>query len=218
MPFCQGCSASYDDTFKFCPHCGRAKTEPESINLNVRVAPVRYEEAVLKIEVVGTTELTEPPFDYRPSGITRALGEGGKNWTQISTFRLLLDSFHPQKGQHIAHKSTDFKGYVVQLGKDLKFPERFRNNEQFRSWADALFSERRKAWDSTNRYLIQEGWTGLSENAVNRKVPYMLQDVSGILEPELWIVAHRLEVWLMPNPPVGTTKELDDYRYHRVAR
>ena len=38
MPLCQGCGASYDDTFKFCPHCGRAK--PEAINVNVRVAPV----------------------------------------------------------------------------------------------------------------------------------------------------------------------------------
>ena len=54
MSTCAACGASYDDTFKFCPHCGRAKPEPELINLNVRVAPVRYEEAVLKIEVVGT--------------------------------------------------------------------------------------------------------------------------------------------------------------------
>jgi hypothetical protein len=72
MPLCQGCGASYDDNFKFCPHCGRAKPEPRSINLNVQVAPVRYEEVVLKIEVVGMTELTEPPLgttkeleDYR---------------------------------------------------------------------------------------------------------------------------------------------------------
>jgi len=129
-----------------------------------------------------------------------------------------LDCFHPERGSYVAYQSTEFRGFVVQLGNSLKFPERFRNNELFRSWADAVFSERRKAWDSTNRYLIQEGWIGLSEKGVNRKVPYMLQDVSGILEPELWTVANTLEVWLRPNPPVGTTKELDDYRYHRVAR
>ena len=34
MPLCQGCGASYDDNFKFCPHCGRAKPEPEMVNLN----------------------------------------------------------------------------------------------------------------------------------------------------------------------------------------
>lgn len=35
MPLCQGCGASYDDTFQFCPHCGRAKPEPQSINLQL---------------------------------------------------------------------------------------------------------------------------------------------------------------------------------------
>lgn len=218
MSTCAACGASYDDTFKFCPHCGRAKPEPESINLNVRVAPVRYEEAVLKIEVIGATELTEPPFDWRPSGLTKMLDEGGRNWTQITTFRLILDSYHPQSGQYVAYQSTKFRGYVVQLGNDLKFPARFDNNKSFQSWAEAVFSERRKAWDSTNNYLIQEGWTGLSENAMKRKVPPDLEDMSSFSVPALWLVAHILKVWLMPNPPVGTTKELDDYRCHRVAR
>lgn len=27
MPVCQGCGGSYDDKFKFCPYCGRAKPE-----------------------------------------------------------------------------------------------------------------------------------------------------------------------------------------------
>jgi hypothetical protein len=217
MPLCQGCGASYDDNFKFCPHCGRAKPEPEAINLNVHVAPVRYEEAVLKIEVVGTTELTEPPFDYRPSGLTKMFGEGGRNWTQITTFRLLLDSFHPQRGQFVAYQSTMFRGYVVQLGNDLKFPERFHSNELFRSWAEAVFSERRRALDSTNEQLIQEGWIGLTEHAMKRKAPSELENISGMSLPSLSAYAYWLEVWMMPNPPVGATKELADYRYRRGA-
>ena len=36
MSLCQGCGASYDDNYKFCPHCGRAKPEPEAINFNVQ--------------------------------------------------------------------------------------------------------------------------------------------------------------------------------------
>jgi uncharacterized protein YjbI with pentapeptide repeats len=31
MPLCDGCGASYENSFKFCPHCGRAKTEPQKI-------------------------------------------------------------------------------------------------------------------------------------------------------------------------------------------
>jgi hypothetical protein len=35
MPICDGCGGSYDDQFKFCPHCGRAKSEPPTVNINV---------------------------------------------------------------------------------------------------------------------------------------------------------------------------------------
>jgi hypothetical protein len=28
MPVCAGCGASYEDSFKFCPYCGRAEPEP----------------------------------------------------------------------------------------------------------------------------------------------------------------------------------------------
>lgn len=35
MPVCQGCGGSFDDQFKFCPYCGRAKPEPLTINVNV---------------------------------------------------------------------------------------------------------------------------------------------------------------------------------------
>ena len=35
MPVCKGCGGSYDNQFKFCPHCGRAKPEPATININV---------------------------------------------------------------------------------------------------------------------------------------------------------------------------------------
>lgn len=31
MPVCQGCGASYENSFSFCPHCGRAKAEPQKI-------------------------------------------------------------------------------------------------------------------------------------------------------------------------------------------
>ena len=217
MPLCQGCGASYDDNYKFCPHCGRAKPEPQAINLNVQVAPVRDEEAVLKIEVVGTAELTAPPFDWRPSGMTKLMGEAGRNWTQITRFRLLLDSFHPQRGQYVAYQSAEFRGYAVQLGNDFKFPERFHNNKVFQSWAEALFSERRKVWDDTTQYLLQEGWTGLSEQAMKRKPPHALEDLSDFKRPDIWTISYLLRIYTAPNPLAGATIKLDDYRYRRVA-
>ena len=33
MPVCPGCGASYEDTYQFCPHCGRAKPAPQQVNV-----------------------------------------------------------------------------------------------------------------------------------------------------------------------------------------
>jgi hypothetical protein len=38
MPICEGCGGSYDDQFKFCPYCGRAKPESKDININVNIS------------------------------------------------------------------------------------------------------------------------------------------------------------------------------------
>lgn len=35
MPVCQGCDVSFDESFAFCPYCGRAKPEPPKINMEV---------------------------------------------------------------------------------------------------------------------------------------------------------------------------------------
>lgn len=37
MPVCDGCGFSFNDTFKFCPQCGRAKPEAPSVKLEVEV-------------------------------------------------------------------------------------------------------------------------------------------------------------------------------------
>jgi len=38
MPVCKGCGGSYDNNFQFCPHCGRAKPEQESLKVQVSVS------------------------------------------------------------------------------------------------------------------------------------------------------------------------------------
>jgi len=37
MPLCEGCGSSFEDTFNFCPSCGRAKPEPNKINIEVDI-------------------------------------------------------------------------------------------------------------------------------------------------------------------------------------
>lgn len=189
MPICQGCGASYDDNYKFCPNCGRAKPEPQAINLNVRVAPVRYEEAVLKMEVVGTAELTEPPFDYRPSGLTKLMGDGGKNWTQIAILRLLLESMHPDKKKYLAFSTGTFRGF---LKPDLKLPTtlytflrtgKFSESRQKHKWLLDLVDERRRRWEEFNGYLVSEGWVGLTQRATDREAPFT-DDPNALIDHE----------------------------------
>jgi len=38
MPVCEGCGGSFDESFRFCPYCGRAKPEPEVIKVEVSVS------------------------------------------------------------------------------------------------------------------------------------------------------------------------------------
>jgi hypothetical protein len=33
MPVCKGCGSSFEEKFQFCPHCGRAKPEPEQVKI-----------------------------------------------------------------------------------------------------------------------------------------------------------------------------------------
>lgn len=38
MPMCKGCGGSFDDSFRFCPYCGRAQPESEVIKVEVSVS------------------------------------------------------------------------------------------------------------------------------------------------------------------------------------
>jgi hypothetical protein len=38
MPICKGCGGSYDSKFKFCPYCGRAKPESESLRIDINIS------------------------------------------------------------------------------------------------------------------------------------------------------------------------------------
>ena len=229
MSTCSACGTSYEDNFRFCPHCGRAKTEPESINLNVRVAPVRHEEAVLKIGVVGTTELTEPPFDYRPSGLRKALGGGGKNWSQIATLRLLLDSMHPVKGKYLAFKSGTFRGIIT---PDFELPEilwsrftteKFSPSNQAHKWLVDLLHERHQCWGQFNSYLVGEGWTGLTKRAIDREAPFTDRLPPEFLNRDGTLRAHfttMLSVELRYGGYPQTENLYDmthEYRYRRLA-
>lgn len=65
MPVCQGCGGSYDDGFKFCPNCGRAKPEPESLRIHVSVSSEdRWETCRLVREIVAVGVTKKQTWRY----------------------------------------------------------------------------------------------------------------------------------------------------------
>lgn len=198
MPLCKGCGSSYDDEFKFCPHCGRAKPEPEEIRVRVQVEPTGYEEAILEIKQVNRTELWEYPFDWRPSFVEKLLGDRQKNWTEISHFVFSLKSIHKDKGEYIAFESDPFRAFYVP-NEEVEFPipiiGRLSNTEKGREWVKNIFLERSRAWDQLNTFLIYNGWIGITDDAINRIPPFYMEMNDKWLENKS-VGIGMLELWL----------------------
>jgi hypothetical protein len=189
MPICKGCGSSYDGSFKFCPHCGRAKPEPEELKIKVQVEALGYEEAILEVEWLRKTKITEPSFDYKPNLIdialfnherTFLLGDKKKYWQEISFFQFLLKSIHPKKGEYDAFKSDEFRAFYIP-NDDIKIPSVVGNSlyisENGQKWVKDIFHERLHAWKQLNTFLISNGWNGITNKAINRIPPlYMEMD------------------------------------------
>ena len=178
MPICKGCGSSYDGSFKFCPHCGRAKPEPEVLKINVQVEASGYEEAILEVEWLRKTEIKEYPFDWRPNLIDKILGDNKKHWTEISHFLFSLKSTHKEKGEYVAFKSDAFRAFYIH-NDDIKFPIPIKNmlshTENGREWVEDIFLERAHAWKQFNTFLINNGWVGLTDSAINRIPPFYMK-------------------------------------------
>ena len=212
MPVCLGCGASYNNTVEFCPYCGKAQPEPQVLNVNVHHLPSGYEEAVLKIVHIRDEELNESPFDWRPNLFGKVLDSTKEKWTRISYFRFVLVSLHPQKGEYVAFESDLFRAFL----KDTKFPSRILNTLTFQpvgqQWVEVFFSERKKAWQQFNEFLIQQNWVGLTEEAIRREPPFELQ------MPAEWEV-NKQTFWLEDCLRIPIYRSLeyiaDRYRYQR---
>ena len=98
MPVCEGCGGSYDNQFGFCPYCGRAKPEPDTLNVNVTSDDV-WE--TCEIELAYTVE--------KPSGgLDKWLGTSRYVW------RFQATAIGPQ-GRYAAALSE-----ILQHGKNGK--------------------------------------------------------------------------------------------------
>lgn len=180
MPVCEMCTASYDDEYKFCPYCGRARPEPDVTRIDVRVSVAPYEEATLEIELIEKVAVSEPPFDWRPNFLAKALGDRGHNWTEIGIYRLSLEVIHPTNGSYTPFRSSAFRAFQrEQPHQKFSLPTPIQNSLVFQDdghkWLRRFFQERRDAWEELNQYLLKEGWRGKTSAAKNRQPPFEIE-------------------------------------------
>lgn len=233
MPICEMCTASYDEKFKFCPYCGRARPEPKvsQVNVNVQVADASYEEATLKIELLEKRPVSEPPFNWRPSLLEKILGEKGDAWEEICIYHLVLDAVHSIKGHYNAFTSSTFRSFQPpKPPKRFSLPTRLKNrlvsSEIGHEWLRRFFQERKEAWDGLNQYLISESWHGISSKARKRQPPFEIH-FNPSLPSKAWDKADVLKknaVDLLSDGYLSigkwwyTEAHKPDYRYQRTAR
>lgn len=196
MPICEGCSGSYADEFSFCPYCGRIKSEPETLEISIKQHPGKYEEASLQLFLENKSTLTQPPFD-RKLDLFDMFGKISPNWNEVGNFTLRLNSYHPDKNEYIAFESSAFQAFIVDERainegsfalKAIRFPVPVKNllvrEEKASTWLKDFYKNREVAWKEFNKFLIREGWLGLSQAAVKREPPFWLKHTYSL--PTKW--------------------------------
>ena len=83
MPVCQGCNASYDESFAFCPYCGSAKPETPKIKLEVDLPRKQTPEDCPKCDNDLHTQIVSSIYaSGTTTGIGYTEGSGTSNYYQ----------------------------------------------------------------------------------------------------------------------------------------
>ena len=209
---CLGCGSSYSDDFNFCPHCGRAKPEPERVRVEVVSGSVKYEEATLRLVFTGRGE------DQIVSKAGRSL-----LWLKFDDtvlvffFQLELVSFHPLRNEYIAAVSNVFRDIrlkdKLEIRKYLEKPEYNRPGASgYKAdrarWYKRFMDEIKETWTQFNQELIKQGWTGLTSEAIERQMPLLF----ACLEFKI-----GEDVFYSDLPKSRQVIDLSAYRYRRLV-
>jgi hypothetical protein len=83
MPICQGCNVSFDESFAFCPYCGRAKPETPKIKLEVDLTRKQTPEDCPKCNNDTHTQKVSSIYASGTStGTDYTVGSGTSNYYQ----------------------------------------------------------------------------------------------------------------------------------------
>lgn len=187
MPKCQSCAANYDDNFRLCPYCGTAKPTPQVLVVQ-GADPRMYEEGVLKLKCRIESQV-----------VATNKGLFGKTSEQREPMRIVqieLAAMSHEKGEYIALTSDKFRHllptkegldrYFFGLYEPKKLEKYLRNafdhietgtRYESGNWFqkqelfESLFREQKRAWETFNAALRNEGWFGITDEAIGRRLP-----------------------------------------------
>lgn len=190
MPKCQSCAANYDDNFRYCPYCGTAKPTPQVLVVQ-GADPRLYEEGVLRLKCILETQVFGSHKGW--------FGKISELRSPVRINQIELVALSHEKGEYIALTSATFRHllptnsesirYLIgYLKRDIEEPLRSAqdfvetgkqydrgNNDYFRmqqTFFEALYREQKKAWESFFESLRNEGWFGITDEAIGRRRPY----------------------------------------------
>ncbi len=103
MPICEGCGSSFEDSFQFCPHCGRVKEKKEPIEVVVSVKPQ-----------LSGIECPRCHHDDKVAKVTVLIHQG----THVITGKMPVTTTHYDSDGH-QHSTTDWSEFSGTQKSDL---------------------------------------------------------------------------------------------------
>lgn len=176
MAICEGCGASHSDNYKFCPYCGRLKSEPTVVSEQSTVDPRNYEEATLRLRfTVEKQVLLSTKGWFGPSTL--------EGYVQIGCIELVALSH--ERGEYIALTSGRVRGFpeLDNWEEYHYFIKHWRETFEFvetgkpydRGWLssviESVIQERKQTWGEFCTALRNDGWFGITDQAIARKNP-----------------------------------------------
>lgn len=216
MPVCVGCGGSYINDFRFCPYCGRPQPESSLVNVVVHSAPAKFDEGVLRLTYTGKSE--DQLVDNGKRGM---FGIGWKDARVYVLFFVFDLKVSPISGQHsIGLVSSTFRGafydmdaHVVQVLK--KEYEYYGHTSK---WYEKYRTEIEMIWSQFNDLLVSEGWNGVTERAIERRLPEFLEHGHSSWVNAASNVFTEKEQFADQAPNESRAIEIGAYRYRRIAQ
>ena len=108
MPVCEGCGASFQDEFGFCPHCGRAKPETPKIQLDVNISPRKTPyDCPLCGDALNAQKVTAIVSSGTSEGTQHSSTQGSSGYYSASSGKKVGDGYSSSTTRTSSHSQSN---------------------------------------------------------------------------------------------------------------